>query len=105
MPEPTRVVDAADRQRFELLTGDRVAGYVTYSVTGGRIVLLHIEFEPEYQGQGLGNVLARGILDDVRDRGVQVVPRCPFMAKWIRRNPEYDDLVDHQMLEKLGPSS
>jgi predicted GNAT family acetyltransferase len=32
-------------------------------------------------------------LDDIRSRGLKVVPLCPFVAAYIRRHPEYEDLV------------
>ena len=36
-------------------------------------------------------------LDDLRARGRAVVPLCPFVAGFIRRHPEYDDLVTTDM--------
>jgi uncharacterized protein len=35
-------------------------------------------------------------LDDIRSRGLQVVPLCPFVAAYIRRHPEYEDLVTRE---------
>jgi predicted GNAT family acetyltransferase len=57
------------------------------------VVFVHTEVEPELQGQGIAQVLAAGALDQVRASGRQVVPRCPFIASYIRRHPEYEDLV------------
>jgi predicted GNAT family acetyltransferase len=56
--------------------------------------MYHTEVEPEYAGQGLGDELAREALDDVRRRGLILVPLCPFIAAYIRRHPsDYLDLV------------
>jgi predicted GNAT family acetyltransferase len=52
-------------------------------------VLVHTDVEPAYEGQGLGSVLAKGALDDLRERGVRAVPLCPFVWAYIRRHPEY----------------
>jgi predicted GNAT family acetyltransferase len=38
-------------------------------------------------------VLARGALDAIRAQGLKVVARCPFIASFIKRHPEYEDLV------------
>ena len=38
--------------------------------------------------------LVSGVLDDIRARGLEVVPLCPFAAAYIRRHPEYADLVE-----------
>ncbi len=41
-------------------------------------------------------------LDDIRERGLYVVPVCPFVERFIERHPEYDDLVDHEMFDALN---
>ncbi len=98
---PSHVVDARGRSRYELITDEQTAGFVTYTLSEGRVVLRHIEFAEEFRGRGLGPDLARGILDDARDRGIMVVPLCPFIAAWIRRNPSYEDVVDRELLERM----
>ena len=45
------------------------------------------------EGKGLGSTLARSVLDDIRRRGLKVVPECPFIAAFIKRHAEYTDLV------------
>ena len=32
-------------------------------------------------------------LEDVRGKGLVVVPLCPFIARYIQHHPEYHDLV------------
>jgi predicted GNAT family acetyltransferase len=46
-------------------------------------------------------VLARGALDDVRAHGWQIVPLCEFMAGFLAKNPEYDDLIDRALLDRI----
>ena len=55
--------------------------------------MLHTEVEPEHEGKGVGAALVQGALDDVRDRGLKVQPLCPFVAAYIQRHPDYEDLV------------
>jgi predicted GNAT family acetyltransferase len=52
---------------------------------------VHTEVEP--RRKGLGNELVRGALDDLRARGLKVVPVCPFVGAYIRRHPAYADLL------------
>jgi predicted GNAT family acetyltransferase len=33
------------------------------------------------------------VLDDIRTRGLRVVPECPFIVRYLRRHPEQRDLV------------
>ncbi|MFC6714248.1 GNAT family N-acetyltransferase [Branchiibius cervicis] len=35
----------------------------------------------------------RFALDDLREKGVHVVPSCPYVRRWIDQHPEYADLV------------
>ena len=87
------VRDNPDQHRYEMHLDDVLVGFVVYRQSDGARVLVHAEIQPEYEGRGLGSTLARGALDDVRARGLGVVPSCPFIAAYIRRHPEYADLV------------
>jgi len=65
-----------------------------YKRTGDTMVLVHTEVPESAEGEGVGSALARAALDHARREGLRVVPRCPFMASYIRRHPEYGDLVE-----------
>jgi predicted GNAT family acetyltransferase len=79
--------------RYELRLGDTIAAEIRYRLRPGVIVLVHTEVSPSSEGQGLGARLVAGALDDIRARGLRVVPVCPFVSTYIRRHPEYADLV------------
>lgn len=87
------VTDNRDLERYQIRLGDDLAGFVTYRLRPGRISYIHTEVEPEYEGRGIGGLLAEAVLDDARARGLSVVPICPFISSWIKRHPEYADLV------------
>ncbi|MEV6372986.1 N-acetyltransferase [Micromonospora musae] len=88
------VTDVPERDRFEARneTGD-LAGVVTYQLTGTIIAYTHTEVDPEFEGEGVGSTLARAVMDDARAKGRTVVPICPFIAKWLTRHPEYEQIV------------
>ena len=54
------------------------------------------EIVPARRKQGLGELLVRNALDDVRHKGAKVVPYCWFVAEFIEENPEYANLVAEQ---------
>ena len=78
--------------------GER-AGKAEYLVRDGRRVFVHTEVDDRFSGMGLGSRLARFALDDVRESDGKAVPLCPFIAAYISRHPEYEDLVDREMTE------
>ncbi|MCZ7438473.1 GNAT family N-acetyltransferase [Micromonospora sp. WMMC241] len=81
------------KHRFEILVDDALAGFSAYLPRGEVLVFTHTEVDDRYQGQGVGAALVRGMLDQIRERGGRVVPRCPFVAAFIERHPDYADLV------------
>jgi predicted GNAT family acetyltransferase len=97
-----RFTDNPGKQRYEVFVGDRLAGFVTYTADGSRMTLIHTEVAPEFEGQGLGRRLATGALEDIRARGMSVEPMCPFIRRFIQRNPQYADLVAGARTSKTG---
>lgn len=91
--EQVRIVDRPEARRYEALVDDRLAGFAEYRELPGRIVFIHTEVAAEFEGRGVGGRLAAGALDDVRARGLGVTAKCPFIAAYIRRHPEYADLL------------
>jgi uncharacterized protein len=90
---PVVVRDNPEALRYELLVDGNVAGEIQYRRSPDRVALVHTEVSPSLEGQGLGSRLVAGALDDVRAHGLRAVPVCPFVRSYIRRHPEYGDLV------------
>ena len=87
-----RVTDNAQHQRYEMpVTGG--TAFVAYRRTGDVLTLDHAEVPSALEGQGLGGRLVKATLDDIRARGLKVVPRCSFVRAYMHRHPEYDDLL------------
>jgi uncharacterized protein len=64
-----------------------------YRLEPGVIELVHTDVAPKWEGKGVGGALVKGALDDVRARGLKMRPFCPFVRAYIKRHPEYQDLV------------
>ena len=88
----TGVSERADRGRFELDFEGGMA-FANYRLDGDRVVLTHTEVPEAFEGRGIGSRLAQGIFEIVRESGRKIVIRCSFIAAWLRRHPEYADLV------------
>jgi len=87
------VSDNPAEDRYEARLGDRIVGISTYRIIRGRVVFLHTEVDESMEGRGVGSSLAKGALDDVRARGLRVTAKCPFIAAYLQRHREYDDLI------------
>jgi predicted GNAT family acetyltransferase len=87
------VTDNPAELRYELHVDGELAGIIRYRRQPGAIVLVHTDVDRRFDGHGLGTRLVQGALDDLRARGLAVVPLCPFVADFIDRYPEYRDLV------------
>jgi predicted GNAT family acetyltransferase len=91
-----RVSDVPERSRFEARIGADLVGFSAYERRGNVVVFTHTEVDDAHEGEGVGGELARAALDDVRRRGLRVIARCPFVAAWIQRHPDYADLLAHR---------
>jgi predicted GNAT family acetyltransferase len=73
--------------------GDVLAGFTVYRPRPDAYVFVHTEIGSEFGGRGLASVLIKSALDDMRARGIAVLPDCPFVRRYISRHTEYLDLV------------
>lgn len=87
------VADNPAERRYEARVGSEVVGFIDYREAPGRIKLMHTEVDPAIGGRGIATQLVGWTLDDIRRRGLLVVPFCPFVVAYLRRHPEYSDLV------------
>jgi predicted GNAT family acetyltransferase len=77
--------------RFELVADGHTA-FAEYTLAPGLITFTHTVVPPELGGRGIGSQLAKGALDAARARGLRVVPRCSFIAGYMDKHPQYEDL-------------
>jgi predicted GNAT family acetyltransferase len=93
MAEPLPVVMNETTHRFEV-TLDGETAFAEYQLQPGAILLPHTVVPPAFEGKGVGSGLAKAALGYARDHGLTVKPACPFIAGYIKKHPEYHDLVD-----------
>jgi predicted GNAT family acetyltransferase len=82
-----------DDQQFEAdVTGG--TALIAYNEDGGVITFLHTEVPEEAAGQGVAKALAVEALQYARDNKLRVVPECEYVASYVKKHREYDDIVD-----------
>jgi uncharacterized protein len=87
------VEDNPARRRFEILVDGSLAGFSAYDLRQDTVVFTHTEIDPRFRDKGVGGALVRGALDQVRERGDRVVAECRFVAGFIARHPQYEELL------------
>jgi uncharacterized protein len=93
MAEPVPVQHNAGASRYEAV----VEGFLSvceYERQGDRMVFTHTLVPPELRGRGIAEQLVRTALADARAAGRRVVPACSYVARFIERHREFQDLVD-----------
>lgn len=99
------VRDNPAKRRFEVDLDDGSIAIAEYNLLAGKIVFTHTEVPPAHEGKGIGSALIRFALASARERGLQVIPICPFFAAYIKRRPEEQDLLDPSYRKALGLES
>jgi predicted GNAT family acetyltransferase len=83
-----------EARRYELWDDGSMVGVADYRPgSEGVLVFPHTEIATHRRGEGLGERLVRAALDDVRERGLRIVPACWFVDDFVRNNPDYAELV------------
>lgn len=72
-----------DDSRYEIRTGDVLAGFAAFETKHGQIRFTHTEIDPAFQGQGLAGKLAKAALTDAAASGDAIVPLCPYIASYL----------------------
>ena len=96
------ITDNSTERRYEARLDGELAGIVEYGRIEGRIVALHTEVLPAFEGKGIASALVRRVLADARTAGEKVTPRCPFFASHFERHPEDADLLAPRRRSKAG---
>jgi predicted GNAT family acetyltransferase len=106
MDAPTLTVrDNPERHRFEVDLGDGTFAIAEYTLPAGKMMFTHTEVPEEHEGKGIGTMLIRFALDAARERGLEVIPICPFFAAYMQKNADTHDLLDSAWRKQIGLES
>lgn len=101
-PTELLIRDNPAQDRFEADLGDGTFAVAEYELFPDRIVFRHTGVPPQHEGRGIGSALIRFALKAARERGLKVIPICPFFAAYMRKHEEEQDLLTPSLREKLG---
>ena len=87
------VVDNPGESRFELET-DAGLAVLDYRRSGDQLALIHTEVPPRVRERGLGTRLVEAAFLEAREKGLRIVPHCPFVRAYVEEHPEVAGLVE-----------
>ncbi|HUR75008.1 MAG TPA: GNAT family N-acetyltransferase [Sporichthya sp.] len=90
----TEVINVPSSGQFEISVDGEPAGLAQYVEEVGRRTFVHTETEEKFAGQGLAGTLVRAALDQTRADGLRIGATCPYVLKFLRKNHDWDDLID-----------
>ncbi|MBC9933441.1 GNAT family N-acetyltransferase [Chitinophaga qingshengii] len=80
------------KHQFETVVDGHTA-FIVYKLFPGGIAYIHTEVPPELEGKGIASQLAKYVLDYARENHLKVKPLCPYVHAYMKRHPEYNDLL------------
>lgn len=81
-----------DRSRFET-TVENHECVLDYTLDDTVVSMNRVYVPPPVEGRGIASAITRAALDFSRSQGWKVRPRCPYVAAWIKRHADYQDLI------------
>jgi hypothetical protein len=84
-----------EESRFET-TVEGHLGIIDYKLESNRIALVHTGVPDEISGRGIASALVKFALEYARKHELRVLPYCPFVASYLKKNPAYLDLVANE---------
>lgn len=90
--DPGKSTERVTKGRFEIERDGGVA-YLEYALAGQVLELIHTEVPKSARGSGIASTLIQSALDWAREHKVQVDVICPFVSEYLKKHPEYADLL------------
>jgi len=93
MIEDVEITDNEFLRQFELEIGDNMAR-IEYALQDRKIFLTKYEMPEDLEDQGFRDIFIKAVFDEVRDRGISVMPTSPEVVGFLRKNRrKYKDLL------------
>ncbi|WP_222984033.1 GNAT family N-acetyltransferase [Flagellimonas meishanensis] len=87
-----QLINNEEAKQYEFHVDGAIAK-IEYIRAKDKIYLTHTEIPIGLEGKGIGTALVKKTLDDIREKDLTLIPLCPFVALFIKRNPAYKELV------------
>ena len=81
-----------EKKRFETEVEGKLA-LIEYIRAQNKVYLTHTEVPKELEGKGVASSMVKQVLQQIKDEGLELVPLCPFVAAYLKRHPEWKEIL------------
>jgi predicted GNAT family acetyltransferase len=93
MIEDVEITDNEFLRQFELEIGDNMAR-IEYALQDRKIFLTKYEMPDDLEEQGFRDIFIKAVFEEVKQRGISLVPTSPEIAGFMRKNRrKYKELL------------
>ena len=89
-------------KRVSIKYGDGSIAIAEYTLPAGKIMFTHTEVPEAHEGKGIGTMLIEFALAAARERGLKVIPICPFFAAYMQEHADVQDLLEPAWRKQFG---
>ncbi len=82
-----------DKKRFELEADGHIAFIDSILTKDNVMFLTHTEVPKALGGRGIGKEIVTNALQYISDHGYTLAPLCPFVAAYLKRNPDWKRIL------------
>lgn len=83
-------------QRFAVRLNNKIA-YLSYEKHSRKTLdYAHVYVPPEFRRQGIAARITKTALEYARKNGFLVIPSCSYVDYFLRKHPEYNDVIVSQ---------
>ncbi len=90
---PLEITNNEQQQQFQVHMDGELA-FLEYRFNKGDIFLMHTEVPEKLGGKGIASALAEYAMKYAREHKIPVMVYCPFVSTWLKKHPEYRDVLD-----------
>lgn len=85
---------SGSKGRYAAQADGKPEAELTFSIMNEHTIIIdHTGVPDAWRGMGVGKALVERAVLDARERGVRIVPLCPFAKAQIQRHPEWQDVL------------
>ena len=58
-----------------------------------RVNIDHVYVDASLRGQGVASELMLLAYNDIKDKGLKIIAKCPYAIAWFKKHEKYQDIV------------